>query len=155
MFDAAKAKTVLAAFQELIDATPAGAAHVRPAPDAWTLAEIVGHLVDSAGNNHQRFVRLRFGDLSPFPAYDAEPWVAAQGYDAFDFPTLAALWSTLNGLLLHLATRTPAGAMTHAWVVGDERRTLAFLLSDYYDHLGLHVEHYERRLGEVRQAMAR
>lgn len=154
MFDATKALSVLAAFQDLLDATPDGAAHVRTGPDAWTLAEIVGHLVDSAGNNHQRFVRLRFGDLTQFPAYEAEPWVAAQEYDAFDFPTLAALWANGNQLLLHLARRTPEAAMGHAWLVDGERRTLDSLLNDYYAHLGLHVEHYQRRLGEVRQAMA-
>ncbi|MEF2229290.1 MAG: DinB family protein [Pseudodesulfovibrio sp.] len=75
MFDTKKAETALADFRRLLDATPAEAAHVRIAPDAWTLAEIVGHLIDSAGNNHQRFVRLRFGDLAGFPAYDTEPWV--------------------------------------------------------------------------------
>jgi hypothetical protein len=34
----------------------------RPAPGKWSKKEILGHLVDSAANNHQRFVRLQ---LSP------------------------------------------------------------------------------------------
>lgn len=149
MPDMEKARAALDAFREIIEATPPHAAHARVAPDAWTPAEIVGHLIDSAANNHQRFVRLRFGDLRDFPGYDAEPWVAAQGYDACDFAVLAALWADLNALLLHLAATTPASALENAWIRAEDRPTLGFLIDDYYDHLLLHVEHYRTRLAEI------
>ena len=31
----------------------------RPSEDAWSIKEITGHLIDSAANNHQRFIRLQ------------------------------------------------------------------------------------------------
>ena len=154
MFDVRKAESALAEFQRLLDETPAGAPHVRVASDAWTLAEIVGHLIDSAGNNHQRFVRLRFGDLAGFPAYEAEPWVEAQGCDGCDFASLAALWSHFNELLLHLARTAPEAALCNSWTLDGETLTLDFLQNDYYAHLGMHAEHYRVRLDEVRLAMA-
>jgi hypothetical protein len=42
--------SVLAAFSE-------AESEERPAPERWTKKEVVGHLIDSASNNHQRFVR--------------------------------------------------------------------------------------------------
>jgi hypothetical protein len=43
-----------------------GITHIRPDQDKWSLKEIIGHLIDSASNNHQRFVRLQLGDLNYF-----------------------------------------------------------------------------------------
>ena len=78
MFESKVAQEVIGDFQKLIDETPQELVHVRLSSDAWTLTEIVGHLVDSASNNHQRFAWLRQGNLENFPAYDAESWVQAQ-----------------------------------------------------------------------------
>lgn len=149
MFDAYAAKTTLAEFQTLIGITTDETAHVRPTPDAWTLTEIIGHLVDSASNNHQRFARLRFGDLDAFPAYEAEPWVAEQHYDDMDFATLAALWTTYNELLFHLAETTPDTSLGNVWRIDGKELSLGFLLADYYDHMRTHVDHYRKRLAEV------
>jgi hypothetical protein len=32
----------------------------KVSPDKWSKKEILGHLIDSATNNHQRFVRAQF-----------------------------------------------------------------------------------------------
>ena len=52
----------------------------RPAPDRWTISEVIGHLIDSACNNHQRFVRAQFCSELEFPRYDQNQWVAAANY---------------------------------------------------------------------------
>ncbi|MCA1946234.1 MAG: DinB family protein [Desulfovibrio sp.] len=146
------ARRIVADMQALLDSTPLAAAHVRVAADAWTLGEIVGHLIDSASNNHQRFARLRLGNLDGFPGYKAEAWVLAQDYAACDFPMLAGLWTQYNALLLHLAATTPAAALGHVWRRPDHAGgplTLEFLVADYYDHLRLHCQHYGDRLAEV------
>ena len=49
-------------------------------PGKWSPREIIGHLIDSASNNHQRFVRALFQDDLVFPGYDQDAWVAAQAY---------------------------------------------------------------------------
>lgn len=148
------ANVIIGEFQKLIDATPPEAAHIRIQTDAWTLTEIIGHMVDSASNNHQRFARLQHGDLDSFPAYDAEPWVAAQPYDGMDFETLAALWTSYNRFLLHLAEQTPAKLLTNAWLHEGKSMSLGFLIDDYYRHIQMHVDHYRKRLAEALQAMA-
>lgn len=149
MIEMDKARSAVGAFQALLDKTPPEAAHVRPGPDAWTLSEIVGHLVDSASNNHQRFARLRLGPLESFPGYEAESWVAAQGYDVCDFGLLRTLWTAYNDLLLHLAEATPESAKDNAWTTQDGPATLEFLVTDYYEHLKLHTDHYAERLAGV------
>ncbi|WP_243361850.1 DinB family protein [Fundidesulfovibrio terrae] len=152
MIDLDSARDAVAAFEELLDRTDAEAAHVRVSPDAWTLAEITGHLIDSAANNHQRFARLRLGDLEGFPGYEAQQWVEAQNYDRCDFLILATLWSSYNAFLLHLAENTPEQALGNAWIRPDGPQTLEFLISDYYAHLRLHSDHYAGRLSEVEAA---
>ncbi len=37
----------------------------------WRRVQVLGHLVDSASNNHQRFVRAMLQPSLEFPAYDA------------------------------------------------------------------------------------
>jgi hypothetical protein len=155
VIDLEKARAAVSAFQDLLDKTPPEAATVRIAPDAWTLTEIVGHLIDSAGNNHQRFARLRLGNLEGFPGYEAEAWVRAQDYAACDFQTLSGLWTHYNALLLHLAATTPPAARQNAWVRPEGSQSLEFLVADYYAHMGKHIEHYARRLAEVEAVRAR
>jgi hypothetical protein len=152
MPDMNKARTTLAAFQNLINATPDDAANIRIRPEAWTLTEIIGHLVDSASNNHQRFARLQFGSLENFPAYEAEPWVESQQYSTYDFRALRTLWTSYNELLLHIAENSPQSTLSNGWVREDGTQSLDFLINDYYAHMQLHVDHYEKRLEEVMQA---
>ncbi len=153
VFELAQAEALVARFQILLDGTPSEAVHVRVADDAWTLAEIVGHLIDSAANNHQRFARLRLGDLDDFPGYDAEPWVAAQQYDRCAFSLLKILWGSYNLLVLHLAATMPEQTRSNVWNRETGPLTHGFLVADYYRHLQDHVEHYARRLAEI-QALA-
>jgi len=55
-------------------------ASAKAEPDGWSKKEILGHLVDSAGNNLQRFVRAMLSDELTFPEYQQTRWVEAQGY---------------------------------------------------------------------------
>src|ERR1044071_765104 len=48
--------------------------------DNWAPIQILGHLVDSAANNHQRFVRAQFTDDLVFPGYDQDEWISSQKY---------------------------------------------------------------------------
>src|SRR6187549_2095402 len=54
----------------------------RPrAPGKWSPKQILGHLTDSAANNHQRFVRAQEQDPLKLPGYAQEHWVACQHYE--------------------------------------------------------------------------
>lgn len=45
----------------------------KPAPVQWSKKEILGHLIDSATNNHQRFVRGQFEHI-PTIVYAQNNW---------------------------------------------------------------------------------
>jgi hypothetical protein len=60
----------------------------------------VSHLIDSAANNHQRFVRACRGEDLRFEGYAQDAWVAAQAYESAHWDEIVTLWRTHN---LHLA----------------------------------------------------
>ncbi len=123
----------------------------RRSADKWSAKEILGHLVDSAANNHQRFVRAQFQDNLVFPGYAQEEWVAAQHYGEASWPLLVELWKLYNLHLLHLVSHIPEHHLTRlrrehnlhkiAWKLADEREptTLEYLIRDYIEHLKHHL----------------
>lgn len=123
----------------------------RRAAGAWSAKETVGHLIDSAANNHQRFVRAQFRDDLVFDGYSQEDWIAAQGYGDEPWPQLVQLWRLYNLHLLHVASRIPADVLRRprhphslhviAWELVDEGEpaTLEYLVRDYVGHLKHHL----------------
>jgi DinB superfamily len=137
------------AFSAVLRAAPAERTAIRLAADKWSLREIVGHLVDSASNNHQRFVRLQDAPRLQFPGYQAERWVEIQRPNLLPWDTLVALWESYNALLLHLAAEVRPECLGNEWETPEGPRTLEFLIADYYRHLRDHAEHFRRRLAEL------
>src|SRR6476620_11225127 len=76
------------------------ASQARPAPGKWCPREVIGHLIDSASNNHQRFVRAQFKEDLVFPGYEQDAWVATQRYRESPWGELIDLWRLFN---LHIA----------------------------------------------------
>ena len=68
-------------------------ASVKLSADKWSLKEMVGHLIDSASNNHQRFVRLQLTDQLTFPDYGQNNihWVGIQKYQERSWTALLDL----------------------------------------------------------------
>jgi len=75
----------------------------------WSRKELIGHLNDSAGNNHQRFVRAQYQERMSFPRYVQDEWIAAQGYRERPWSELVELWRLYNRHLLHVKAPRPAG----------------------------------------------
>src|SRR3954453_13165915 len=73
----------------------------------WSAKEIIGHLIDSASNNHQRFVRAQFQDDLVFAGYEQDAWVRAQQYSRQSWPLLIQLWKSFNLHLLHVMAQIP------------------------------------------------
>jgi len=125
-----------------------GAASRRPAPGKWSSKEILGHLVDSAANNHQRFVRAQYVAPLVFPRYEQDEWVSLQRYQESDWPGLVALWRVYNRHLAHVMRNIPADTLPVECRIGaNEPATLHFLLEDYIDHMKHHLGQIEERLG--------
>jgi DinB superfamily len=122
-----------------------------PLADHWTPGEILGHLVDSAANNHQRFVRAQFTDDLVFPGYEQNGWVSAQKYREESWPDLIQLWSSYNLHIAHLASVIPEAILTKPRarhnldqiafnaVSTSEATTLEYLIRDYVVHLQHHL----------------
>ena len=123
----------------------------RPGPGKWSPCELVGHLIDSASNNHQRFVRARFVEHLEFPGYDQDQWVAAQAYQDSDWPALVGLWARYNLHLAHVIESTPEATralerrrhnldeIAFRTVPRAQVVTLEYFMCDYVDHLRHHL----------------
>ena len=112
----------------------------------WTKKEILGHLVDSASNNHQRFVRAQLA--SPFrgPGYDQEAWVALHRYRERPWTELVDLWVALNRQVAAVIEGVPAGKRGTMCQIGDaEAASLEWWMRDYLRHLEHHLGQLEDR----------
>jgi hypothetical protein len=117
-------------------------ASARPrGPAAWSRKEELGHLIDSAVNNHVRFVR---GSLEPevrTPGYDQDGWVAAHGYDGLSWADLLNCWEQHNLALLSVVKRLNEDRLAVKCVIGDSKTvTLGFLIEDYALHMQHHLD---------------
>ena len=123
----------------------------RPAPGKWSPREIVGHLVDSASNNHQRFVRAAVQDTLVFQGYAQDEWVTAQEYQQSSWPDLVTLWASYNRHIAHVMASFPESVRMRAHVTHNlheitfqrpapaEPATLEYLMRDYVRHLQHHL----------------
>jgi hypothetical protein len=132
---------ILQAVLPRLQAIPDGEAARAPAPGCWSKKEILGHLIDSASNNHQRIVRTLLAPRADFPAYEQETWVSVQGYAAEDWPSLVNLWMAVNRHLLHIIRTIPESARSHECAVGRKPpMALSALIVGYLDHLDHHLD---------------
>ena len=106
----------------------------------WVPKEILGHLIDSAANNHQRFVRARFADPFSTPGYDQNAWVAVHAYRERPWPELVDIWAGLNQQVAAAMESVPANRLDTQCRVGDSApQTLEWLMRDYMRHLRHHL----------------
>lgn len=117
----------------------------------WSRKQIIGHLIDSAANNHSRFVRAQFNDDLVFPGYEQEAWVDSQQYQKKDWNELVQLWKLYNRHILHIMKVTPEETRMklrskhNLHVIAsdklspDEPVTLDWFMRDYVDHMKKHL----------------
>jgi len=115
----------------------------RPSDEDWSIKEIIGHLIDSASNNHQRFVRLQLTDMLTFPDYqqDNDNWVRIQRYQERPWDELLGLWRHFNDHLSQIIRSVDPSHLTHVWVVDREKSVTLFdMMSGYLHHLEVHLD---------------
>ncbi len=114
----------------------------RPSAESWSIKEIIGHLVDSASNNHQRFVRLQLQQQLSFPDYSQDNifWVSIQKYQERNWTQLLDLWCQFNYQLAHIMRSVDPACLSHTWQVDSKTGfTLFDLMTDYQRHLEDHL----------------
>jgi hypothetical protein len=105
----------------------------------WTRKQIVGHLLDSAANNRQRFVRAAIDGQYAGPKYAQDAWVAAHGYYIQPWEMLLRWWQAEHEILAAVVDRIPEDRLEASCVVGEnEPVTLRFLIEDYLAHQRWH-----------------
>lgn len=106
----------------------------------WSRKQVIGHLIDSALNNQQRFVRAQLDTSLTFPGYAQDAWVAAQAYQERSWADLLALWTALNRHLAHvIAHIDPRSLETPCTIGAGAPVTLRFVAEDYVRHLRHHL----------------
>ena len=111
-----------------------------PAPGRWSKKQTLGHLIDSASNNHQRFVRAQIAPRLEFPSYQQESWVAVQSYATESWADLVNLWLSLNRHLLHIIRNVPEDCLLRPVVIdAKDPIPLSAVIDGYVDHLEHHL----------------
>jgi len=131
--------TIDAALPKLRAIGDAAAGEPR-APGKWSRKEIIGHLIDSASNNHQRFIRAQQGSRLSFPPYEQNHWAASQQCNGRPWADLVTLWHAYNLHLAHVIANIPDAHLAVPCVIeSDTPVTLEFLVTDYVVHLRHHL----------------
>jgi hypothetical protein len=111
----------------------------------WTRKQVMGHLLDSAANNRQRFVRAAADGSYAGPQYEQEAWVAAHGYADQPWETLLRWWQAEHEILEAVVDRIPEEQLEASCTVGtDAAVTLRFLVEDYPRHQRWHLAQLEQ-----------
>ena len=130
---------IRAAEPQLISFTEADADRPR-APGKWSPKQILGHLTDSAANNHQRFIRAQELDPIKLPGYAQEHWVACQQYEQRPWREVIALWSNYNRHLAHVISHISEEHREVRCEIGEnESVALSYVALDYVGHIQHHL----------------
>jgi len=130
---------------------PEDQSHVSKTEDKWSPKEIIGHLIDSASNNHQRFVRAQLGSELVFQGYEQAEWVKKQRYNEEPWNQLIQLWKHYNLHIAHLISVIPEQALKQSrpqhnldriafeTIDKEQSTTLEYFVRDYVAHLRHHL----------------
>jgi hypothetical protein len=117
---------------------------LKPTPNKWSKKEILGHLMDSASNNHQRFIRAQMVDGDSefaFPGYEQDDWVRRQDYNSKPWTELVELWRLFNRHVAHALRGIADDKLekTHCRIGSGEPVPLGFIAEDYLTHMKHHL----------------
>lgn len=112
-----------------------------PAPGKWSKKEILGHLIDSACNNHSRFVLSQFeSEPINMVKYAQDKWVNVQSYREESSQKILDLWKAYNTHILHIFETFPKNKLAVEWDILGEIQTAEWLITDYVDHMEHHLK---------------
>lgn len=107
-----------------------------------TIKQILGHLIDSAANNHQRMIRLQYNEKLDFPDYqqDNDLWIALQDYQNADWLTIIQLWKYYNLHMMQIIKSVDRKKLDNSWQsFEDTSVTLRQMIEGYLGHIELHL----------------
>jgi hypothetical protein len=114
----------------------------------WSRKQVIGHLIDSASNNHQRFVRAALQDSLELPGYDQDGMVRVAAVQEMPWPLLISLWTSYNHYLAHVIAHLPPEKLNVLCRIGkSEPVTLQFIAEDYVAHIVHHLSQIGAQTG--------
>ena len=118
----------------------------RASGSGWCQREEIGHLIDSAVNNHGRIVRAALQPSYDGPGYEQDGWIVAHRYIDIPWPELVDIWHAHNRILIPVVTHIPNAKLDTPCTVGHGAPvTLGFLIDDYVVHMQHHIDQILRR----------
>lgn len=116
-------------------------ASIKPQPNKWSKKETIGHLIDSASNNHHKFLRTMEKDSHIFPPYEQNFWVQIQHYQNASWENLLNLWELYNIHLANIMMNTETSFLKNKIFIGSSGPfELEFIMKDYVEHLKHHLK---------------
>ena len=111
----------------------------------WSRKQVLGHLIDSASNNHQRFVRALLQDELAWPSYDQSGCVRVERYQEARWSDLIEFWASYNRFLAHVVAGIPESKRKTVCRIGEDApMTLEEMAVDYLRHMEHHLEQIRR-----------
>ena len=107
-----------------------------------TIKQILGHLIDSASNNHQRMIRLQYNNNLTFPDYrqDNDLWIALQDFQTEDWNNLIQLWKYFNLHMVQVIKSVDQSKLDNYWYDFEGTKvTLKEMIEGYLWHINLHL----------------
>lgn len=114
---------------------------IKPSENGWSKKEIMGHLIDSAINNMQRFTEIQYFE-KPYVIrqYDPDELVKANKYQDKNGQDLYELWIQLNKHIVYLIkSQTDTTLKSQLSLPNKELADLQFVIEDYFDHFYHHL----------------
>ncbi|WP_425593380.1 DinB family protein [Aquimarina algiphila] len=110
----------------------------------WSKKEILGHLIDSAIHNLQRFTEVQF-EPKPYIVrkYNQNDLVKVNRYQECTIENIVELWSTLNKQIIFVIKNLSAEELNYKIdIEEDDLKTLDWLIVDYVEH----IQHHSKQI---------
>lgn len=116
-------------------------ASINPMPNKWSKKEVLGHLIDSASNNQQKFIRAMAQEHLDFVGYQQNHWVDSQKYIGVKWLELIGFWDSFNQHIAHIIENVETDKLSNTISIeGSKSFTLEFIMKDYSEHLKHHLK---------------
>jgi len=141
---------VLKTWESLLTSLPIEVITERRNRQNRNIKQILGHLIDSASNNHQRMVRLQYNKDLVFPDYrqDNDLWIAIQNYQISDWSNLIQLWKFYNLHIIQVINQVDSSTLKNTWTDFEGTKvTLEEMITGYLGHLNLHIGEIQELMG--------
>lgn len=117
----------------------------KASSNKWSKQEILGHLCDSAVNNHARFIKISLTEEPiHIEGYLQNDWVRIHDYQhSYSKSDLLALWIQLNKQILNLIKGSELDFNKQCILSDKTVVTLSWLVDDYIEHMLHHIKQIE------------